>query len=109
MAKFYGKVGYATQAESETAPGVWKSTIVERSYSGDVIRNSPYRESSNKVNDDININNSISILADPYAYQHISNMSYVVWMDTRWKIKNAAVSYPRIILTIGGVYNGEQA
>lgn len=107
MAKFYGNVGYAVQGES--APGVWDVTVTERPYSGDVVRNSRYQESSNKVNDDININNSISILADPYAYQHISNMKYIIWMDTAWEIKDVEVSFPRLILTIGGVYNGKQA
>lgn len=104
MAKFYGSIGYAEQ--KETNPGVWEEEITERSYFGDLIRNARRLESSNSINDDININNEISIVADQFAYQNFYKMRYVVFMGAKWKISNVEVQHPRLILTIGGVYNG---
>lgn len=106
MAKFYGKVGYAELVE--TSYQVWEEKIVEHSYYGDVTRMTRKLETSSGVNDNININNLISIVADAYAWDHIFAMRYVWWMGERWKITNVEVQRPRLILTIGGLYNGDQ-
>lgn len=103
MAKFYGVIGYAET--TETAPGVWTEVITERNYSGDVIRNTRRLQSSENLNDDLVINNIISIIADPYAYQNFHAMRYVYWMGVFWKITSVEVQRPRLLLTIGGVYN----
>lgn len=105
MAKFYGKIGYANTVE--TKPGVCEEQIVERSYYGDLIRNTRRLQSADQVNDNINISNEISIVADPYATNNFHTMRYAVFMGTKWKISNVEVSYPRLILTLGGVYNGQ--
>ena len=105
MAKFYGTIGYATPTETE--PGVWEEQITERPYYGDLIRNTRRLQSSSSINDDINIANEISILSDPYAIDHFYTMRYVEFMGAKWKISNVEVQYPRLILTIGGLYNGE--
>ena len=106
MAKWFGVIGYAETVE--TSPGVWKEQITERNYYGDILRNnSRWTTSSDSTNDDLNVNNQISILADPFAYQNFHSMKYVEFMGTRWKIGSAEVQYPRLILTIGGVYNGQ--
>lgn len=105
MAKFYGKIGYANTVETE--PGVYEEQIVERSYYGDLIRNTRRLQSADQVNDNINISNEISIVADPYATNNFHTMRYAVFMGTKWKISNVEVSYPRLILTLGGVYNGQ--
>ena len=105
MAKFYGKIGYANTVE--TKPGVYEEQIVERSYYGDLIRNTRRLQSADQVNDDINISNEISIVADPYATNNFHTMRYAVFMGTKWKISNVEVSYPRLILTLGGAYNGQ--
>lgn len=107
MAKFYGAIGYAET--TETDPGVWEEQIVERNYYGELIRNSRRLQSADQLNDNINIANEISIVADPYAYDHFYAMRYVTYMGTRWKITNVEVKYPRLILSVGGVYNGPQA
>lgn len=104
MAKFYGKVGYAKTVEIE--PGIWEEQITEQSYFGDVTRNTSRYQSSGGVNDDINIANNINIVADPYANENFQHMRYVEYMGTKWKITNVEVQYPRLLLTIGGVYNG---
>lgn len=107
MAKFYGVVGFGETVE--TRPGVWEEIITERDYFGDVLQYSRKWDSSGGLNDDLNINNKISILADPFAYENFHLMRYLSWMGARWKITNVEVQYPRLVLTIGGVYNVSQA
>lgn len=102
--KFYGKIGYAVTEEN--TPGVWTETITERSYYGELIRNTRRLQSASTLNDDLNISNEISIIADPFAYENFHSMRYVEFMGTKWKVSNVEVQYPRLILSIGGVYNG---
>ena len=105
MAKFCGKIGYIDTVEVE--PGIWEEQIIERSYYGDLTRNTSRFQASGGVNDDININNIISIVADPYANENFQHMRYVEFMGAKWKISNVEIQYPRILLTIGGLYNGK--
>lgn len=107
MAKWYGKVGYITT--TETSPGVWTSKPVERLYSGDLIRNHKRWESSDSLNDNITLQSEISIVCDPYALQNFQYIRYVSFMGSVWKVTAVDVQYPRLILSIGGIYNGEQA
>lgn len=104
MAKWFGNIGFGVTEEK--APGVWEETIITRQYYGDVIRNNRRLQSSSEsINDDITINNEISIVADPFAGENIYAMRYVEFMGAKWKITNVDVQYPRLNLTIGGVYN----
>lgn len=106
MAKFYGSIGYVTTVE--TRPGVWEEQVTERNYSGDLLQNRHMVQNADQLNDSINIANEISIVADPYANGNFYAMRYVVFMGAKWKITNVRVAYPRLILTIGGVYNAPQ-
>ena len=103
MAKFYGVIRFSET--KETVPGVWEEIVTDRNYYGDVIRNVRKYQAGSGVNDDLNINNEISIVADPFAYENFHSMKYVVFMGAKWKITSVEVQYPRLILTIGGVYN----
>lgn len=103
MAKFYGGIGYAETVE--TSPGIWEEKLTKRMYYGDVVRNTRRLESSDRINDDINIANEISIVADPFANENFHLMRYVEFMGAKWKITHIEVKYPRLILTIGGLYN----
>lgn len=104
MAKFYGSVGYSETVE--TAPGVYTSRIIERDHYGDLLRNISRWQAGNSLNDDLTINNQISIVADQYAYENFQSMKYVKFMGAKWKITNVEVQRPRLILSVGGVYNG---
>ena len=90
---------------AETSPDVWDEQLTERPYYGDLLRNSRRFQSTEHLNDDLAIANEISIVADPFANQNFHRMRYIVYMGTKWKITNVEVQYPRLILTIGGVYN----
>ena len=103
MAKFCGVIGYVITRETE--PGIYVEEIVENEYYGDVIRNTRRLREASKVNDDINISNQISIVADPFANNNFHTMRYIMFMGAKWKIIEVEVQYPRLILTIGGLYN----
>lgn len=104
MAKFYGPIGYAET--KETAPGIFREVIEEHCYYGDVTRNARRLEAGTGINDNVVINNTISILADAYAVSHFFAIRYVKWMGAAWKVTNVEVQAPRLILTLGDVYNG---
>lgn len=103
MAKFYGKIGYAETVETE--PGIWEEQVTDRLYFGDLLSNFRNLQNSGEINDSVNIANKISIVSDPYANEHFHSMRYAEFMGTKWKITNVEVSYPRLILTLGGVHN----
>lgn len=105
MAKFYGEVGYGISVEK--APGVWEDEITERNYYGDVLRNTrQLREDAASVNDKLTVQNSISIVADEYAVQSFFAIRYVKWMGALWEVTDVEVQSPRLLLRLGGVYNG---
>lgn len=105
MSKWFGKIGYAIQKETE--PGIWEDKIVERDYYGDLLTDNRKRQTNNNVLDEITLSNMVSIIADPFAYNNCSCMAYAEIMGTRWKISEVEVKHPRLNLTIGGVYNGD--
>lgn len=104
MSKWFGKIGYAIQEESE--PGIWEEKIIERDYYGDLLTDNRKRQSNSNVLDEITLSNMISIIADPFAYNNCSCMAYAEIMGSIWKISEVEVKPPRLNLTIGGVYNG---
>lgn len=103
MAKFCGVIGYVVTKETE--PGIYEEQVIENLYYGDVIKNTRRLREAAKVNDDISISNQVSIIADPFANHHFHEMRYVVIMGAKWKVTEVEVQYPRLILTIGGLYN----
>lgn len=107
MAKFAGKIGYGET--QETAPGVWEDTIVEYSYYGDVVRNSRKLSEGEGLNNDLSVGNSISIVADAYANEHFFAIRYIQWMGGLWTVESVEVQAPRLLLRLGGVYNGPTA
>ena len=105
MSKFYGNVGFSETAE--TKPGVWKQLVVPKPYKGDFLQNYVRNEQGIGLNDDLTVSNRISIVADPYARRNFHSIKYVEYLDTKWKITNVEVQYPRLILTLGGMYHGD--
>ena len=107
MARFYGAVGYSEgTVETPVGSGVWIDVIIEKTYFGDVVRNNRQLNAGEKINDDLSVNNSISIVADAYAYENILAMRYIRWMGALWVVSTVDVQSPRLSLTLGGVYNG---
>ena len=105
--KYYGIIGYAIVVE--TAPGVWEEKISERTYCGEVTRRSNRTQNGSNLNDNLDVSNVMSIVADPYALEHLGNMRYITWMNSKWKVSSVEYVHPRLNITIGGVYNGKAA
>jgi len=108
MAKFYGTVGYGITEQTEPDGDVWEEKITTRNYYGDVTRNIRRWDKGEGLNDNLDINNIVSIVADAYAFDHFFAIRFVEWMGARWKVTNVEVQRPRLILTLGGVYNGPE-
>lgn len=105
MARFFGEVGYGSSVETPEGSGVWKDVITEACYQGDVIRNIRNLQPGTKVNEDISVSNSISIVADQFAIDNFMNIKYVRWMGKAWIVTSVESSPPRLILSLGSVYN----
>jgi len=106
MAKYCGIVGFMETVE--TSPGVWTEQITERKYYGDLVRNRKRFENvASQINENLNIQNEFSIVSDPYANQNFHQIRYVEYMGTKWKVTSVDVQFPRLTLSVGGVYNGE--
>lgn len=107
MAKFYGEIGYGESVEK--APGVWADDIIEKLYFGDVIRNTRKLVDGVDVNSDLAVNASISVVADAYANEHFFAIRYIRWMGSLWLVADVTPEPPRLILRLGGIYNGPVA
>lgn len=106
MAKFRGNIGCVKT--EETSPGVWTDVTSTRLYSGDVIRNTRRWQQGDKINEDLTISNQISIVSDQFILDNLAFIKFVEFMGIQWKITDVSVEYPRLILTLGGIYNGNE-
>jgi len=106
MARFYGEIGYGESLEEPTNSGIWVDNIVEYSYYGDVVRNTRKLQDGENLNNDISVGNSISIVADQYAIEHFFAIRYIRWAGSLWTVTSVEVQSPRLILSLGNVYNG---
>lgn len=104
MAKYYGKIGF--RVTNEVKPGIFKEQITEREYFGDVVRVARRLQTADKVNDDITLTHDVSIIADPFAYNNFQSIIYLTYLGQKWKVTNVEVLYPRLSLSLGGLYNG---
>lgn len=103
MARFCGMIGFVVT--EETCPGVWSQSYQERKYYGDIFKSTRRWENGVSINDNLNVSNRVSIVADTYAWQHLGWMRYVTMMGAKWKITDIEVQRPRLVLSIGGLYN----
>lgn len=106
--KFAGKVGFWV-TDVEISPGVFENKIVEKPYFGDVERNNRVWQQADQQNDQLKINNSISILSDLFAQKNLASIRYVIWNGVKLKVSSVSLDYPRIKLEIGGIYDGKNA
>lgn len=109
MSRFFGPIGFVTSMEIPEGSGIWVDVATEKNYRGEVSRNTKRWDSTQYLNDNLNINNIISIVADPYISNKLFTIKYVKWLGTYWEVSSAEVQYPQIILSLGGVYNGPTA
>lgn len=106
MVRFVGKVGYAIP--TDRGGGVWTTEITERTYYGEVKKATVSVDDGEKVNPDIRLQHRISIVADPFALDNFMYLKYVEWAGHCWQTPNVELARPRLILSLGGVYNGKR-
>lgn len=109
MAKWYGEIGFIDSEEIE--PGLWaESAVIKREYFGDLISPRWKRfQNNNTTLNEIEISNEVSIVADPYAIEHCSKMAYVNIHGTRWKVTGIEIQYPRLLISVGGIWHDDAA
>lgn len=108
MAKVYVTIGYAKHVE--TTPGVYEEEFEERKYPGELTRNNRRLEASGNLNDNVNVANELSIIADPFDKNNFHSIRYAELMGARWKVTSVDASrHPRLVLSLGGLYNAQQA
>lgn len=103
MARFCGLIGFAQNVE--TSQDVWEDVIITRKYYGDIMSARKRTDNGEGLNDNFSLSVRISIVSDPFAEEHLSEIRYVVLHGTKWKVTDREVQYPRIILSVGGIYN----
>ena len=106
MARFYGPIGFITPVEVPAGSGIWIEQATERNYRGEVSRNTKRWDNGDQLNKNLNISNTISIVADPFISDHLYQIRYIKWLGSYWEINSIDVESPRLVLSIGGVYNG---
>src|SRR5699024_872709 len=107
MSKWAGVLGLAET--KETAPSVYEEVITERQYNGDVLKNNRRINSPDKVNSDISVSNSISLVAAPYAHNDGCAIRYATFCGAKWEATDVGVEYPRLTLRLGELWNGGSA
>lgn len=111
MAKCYVEIGFVTTEEtidenSNEGTGIWVEKVTPKNYYADIIKNSRMLTSDNKVNSDLMLNNTFSIIADPYLMNNFFAIRYIKFNGNKWEVSGVEVQYPRLLLSIGGLYNG---
>lgn len=107
MPKYYDEIGFATTSEDPVGSGIWKNTITKKKYSGDLLNATRRIELGENVNPDLNVSNRISIVANEYAMQNFHSIRYAKYLGAKWRVNSVEVQAPRLILSLGGLYNGE--
>lgn len=106
MTKFYGNVGFVTV--KEVKPDIWKPEETVKFYYGDVTRNQRRWENAESVNDNITVSNEISLVMDDFLQKNAGYLKWVEFMGAKWKVASITIDYPRLTLTLGGVWNGSE-
>lgn len=107
MDKFIGMIGFVSNVEIED--GITEDEVTERKYRGDILKNNQRFNTTNTTSGEIKISNRFSIIADSYAFDHIADIRYLTWRGNRWIVEYIDIEYPRLVMSIGGLYNGPQA
>ena len=104
--KYSGKIGFEVTVND--GDGVWKPIITDKPYTGDVLRLIRNKDSGDHIIDGLKLNSQFSILMDPFFQDHFSSVKYIEYMGTKWSIESIEPNYPRVLITPGGIYHGDE-
>lgn len=108
MSKWHGIIGFSTQERSSDHPSVVKNKLVEKPYYGEMDAYAKRWQNGTGTIDDLNVTAQLSVIMDQYLTQHIGEISYISWYGQKWKVTSVQPGHPRMIISIGGVYNVEK-
>lgn len=106
MPKCSGIIGYALAVE--TRPGVWSEGMTDKPYIGEIVKDNRRIVDQGEINGSIRVNNNISIISNKFMLDNMSYMRYLTSSTmgkSKWKISSVDIVPPRIIITLGGLYN----
>lgn len=103
--RYCGKIGYVVTVDDDTT-GICASSTVEKVAKGDVLTNHLRVTDGVNINPDITISNRVSIVSEPFLLNNFQNIRYATWRGTKWAVESVEIALPRVILSLGGVYNG---
>lgn len=107
MAKWSGRIGFVTTSESPVGSGIYRDVVVIKSFTGDVKQVTRRWQVEDKINDDVTMNNTISVVATPYLMQNFYSIRFISFMNAWWSVNAVVMDYPRLTLEIGGLYHGD--
>lgn len=102
MSKFFGTIGFVQTKETE--PGVWAQSVEERLFSGDITQTTASWNDAQRINGDLEINHTLSVICDNYLTQNMFALRYVNYVGRRWAVRKVEVRPPRMILVLGKEY-----
>jgi hypothetical protein len=105
--KVSGIIGF--EYTENTGHGVWKKGTTKKKYYMDINRVSWYnRESQQTVNGTFIIQNTISVLLNPFLLDHYTQIKWLEFQGTKWKVSSVSLEEPhRLILSVGERYASE--
>lgn len=110
MARFYGTVGFMQTVEDDSRPGMYFEKITEypKRY-GDILTNKWNSSPGKSINDDFKVANRISVVCNKKMISEAQFARYIIWNNVKWEITSVDIEPPRLIFTLGGIYNAQQA
>lgn len=106
MNRFYGTVGFVSTEESTSSPGVFEERVVEKRYYGEFLSSGYRRDDNQVINPNIHLSNRVSLLTDPYAFEHASYIAYVKIAGTKWAVSSIEFQGKRLVCSFKGIYEG---
>lgn len=96
-----------SEKNKEVRPGVWKMQPEEVTHRAKLLTYNKDYDSGEEVNDDLKLRNRYEIVMKDKKLDY-QDMRYVIVKGTKWKVSALEFLEVRIIITLGGVYNGGQ-
>ena len=73
---------------------------------GDGTGVSSRNSNGESINDNSLLSNSISIIGNPFALTNFTSIIWIEHLGVKWKVSSVDVTnYPRMVFSLGGVWN----
>lgn len=103
---WHGRIGYSKP--EAVSPHVTEMVVRELEACGHIETYKIRNESSQSQNGSIRLQMVIRATVPPPVFDLVPYISYASHLGHLWKVEDAAPDPPEIVLTLGGVYNGNK-